>query len=221
MTTKRTTRVMLVDDHKIMRDGLKMTLDSMGDMEVIGEASDGESAVKLAEQLRPDLVVMDVMMPGMNGIDACWEITERLPETRVVMLTASGDAEAITKAAVAGAEGYVPKYSGSDELIWTLRNVADGKNEMPRDALRRALEIARKSVANEKMREVEFLTDREKEILSYLAQGLTYKEIAAIRVSSPFTIRNAVTGTLDKLGLDNRSQLVAWAVGHGLHERAG
>ncbi len=212
MSTASSTKVMLVDDHKIMRDGLRMTLETIDRMEVVGEAGDGASAVKLANELKPDLVVMDVMMPGMNGIDACWEITDQLPDTKVVMLTASGDKEAITQAAVAGAEGYVPKYSGSDELVQTLINVVDGKYEMPRSARRWAMAIARDSVQDEKLRELGMLTDREREILKHLAQGYTYKEIAAIRVISPFTVRNAVTGILNKLGLDNRSQLVAWAV---------
>ena len=110
------TRVMVVDDHEIMRDGLREVLQRAGDFEVVGQAGDGEAAVRVAQSLKPDVIIMDVMMPLKNGIDACREITEMLPDTRVFMLTAS-----------AVATGYLQKYSGKERLLRAVRDVAEGE----------------------------------------------------------------------------------------------
>ena len=216
MTQEKPTRIMIVDDHKIMRDGLKMALEAVEELQVVGEAGDGETAVKLAGQIRPDLIIMDVMMPGMSGIDACREIIEQLPDTKVVILTAAGGEESVTEALLAGATGYVPKFVGSDELIRSIREVAAGEYRIPAPAIEKVVTSWVRFVEDQKVLEMEVLTEREKEILVLVAKGLTYQEIADIRVSSYFTIRNAVSGVLSKLGLENRSQLVAWAVEHGL-----
>lgn len=160
-------------------------------------------------------------MPGMSGIDACREITERLPETKVVILTASGDEESVTQAMIAGARGYVPKYSGSSDLIRTIKAVASGEYRMPTGAIDKVVRSWARFVKDEKARELGKLTEREREILVVVAKGMTYQEIAEVRVSSYFTIRNAVAAILGKLGLESRSQLVAWAVQHGLLKEQG
>ncbi|CAI8057924.1 Transcriptional regulatory protein DegU [Geodia barretti] len=118
---------MLVDDHEIMRDGLREVLQRAGDFEVVGEAGDGAAAVRVAQNLNPDVIVMDVMMPLKNGIDACREITEMLPDTRVLMLTAASEEDAVMEAVAAGATGYLQKYSGKDRLLNTVRDVAQGR----------------------------------------------------------------------------------------------
>ena len=121
------TRVMVVDDHEIMRDGLREVIQRAGDFEVVGQAGDGEAAVRVAQSLKPDVIIMDVMMPLKNGIDACREITEMLPDTKVLMLTASAEEDAVMEAVAAGATGYLQKYSGKERLLRAVRDVAEGE----------------------------------------------------------------------------------------------
>ena len=130
-------RVMLVDDHEMMRDGLREALLRAGDYEVVGEAGDGVEAVRAAQSLRPDVIIMDVLMPLQNGIDACREIMEVLPETRVLMVTAATERDAVIEAVAAGATGYLEKYSGMAKLLRTVRDVAEGEHRIPGDVIRR------------------------------------------------------------------------------------
>ena len=130
-------RVMLVDDHEIMRDGLWEVLERSGDFEVVGQAGDGAAAVRVAQQLRPDVIIMDVIMPLKNGIDACREIMEMLPDTRVLILTASSGEDAFMESVAAGATGYLQKYSGKEKLLCTVRDVAEGEYRIPGDVIRR------------------------------------------------------------------------------------
>ena len=132
------TGVMLVDDHEIMRDGLREVLERSGDFRVVGEAGDGDEAVTVALSIQPDVIIMDVMMPVKNGIEACREITAILPDTRVLVLTASRQEYAVMEAVAAGATGYLQKYSGKEQLLRTVRDVANGDYRMPADVMRRA-----------------------------------------------------------------------------------
>ena len=209
------TRVMLVDDHAIMRDGLREVLERAGDFEVVGQAADGESAVRIALSVKPDVIVMDVVMPIKNGIDACREIAETLPDARVLMLTAASEEDAVTEAVAAGAAGYLQKYSGKDELLRAVRRVAEGEFSIPADAMRRAFSGIR-TAARRSSDESSRLTAREREILSLFARGRNYAEIAAIRGNQPVTIRNAIYGIQDKLGTGTKQELVVWAVRSGL-----
>jgi len=209
-------RVMIVDDHRVVREGLHMALEIEEDIEVVGEAGEGREAVEKAQELKPDLILMDVMMPGMNGIDACQEIRELLPETRVVMLTASGDKESVTAALVAGAQGYVLKAASRDELLRALRAVGKGESILDPSVTRIVTEGFSRLVSRERAREVEQLTPREKEVLLLVTQGATNKEVAEGLVISEFTARNMVSNMLGKLGLSNRSELVRWAFEHEL-----
>ena len=131
MSTAVRIRVMVVDDHPIMRDGLRDALEASGRFEVVGQAEDGEEAVRTVEELKPDVIVMDVIMPNKDGIDACREIMERLPETRVLMLPASTGEDAVIEAVAAGATGYLQKYSRPEELVETLLDVAEGRLRIP------------------------------------------------------------------------------------------
>ena len=124
-------RVMLVDDHEMMRDGLREALLRAGDYEVVGQAGDGVEAVMIAQSLRPDVIIMDVMMPIKNGIDACREIMEVLPDTKVLMVTAATERDAVIEAVAAGATGYLEKYSGMAKLLRTVRDVAEGEHRIP------------------------------------------------------------------------------------------
>lgn len=210
------TRVMLVDDHEIMRDGLREVLERQGGFEVVGQAQDGTAAVRDAVRLRPDVIIMDVMMPLKNGIDACREITEMLPDTRVLILTASGEEGAVMEAVAAGATGFLQKYSGKEKLLSTVRDVAKGEYSLPGDVMRRVFEGIRLGNGQRTASEQGRLTEREREILTLFAQGLSYARIAERRGNQPVTIRNAVYGIQDKLGIETKQELVVWAVRNGL-----
>ncbi len=204
--------MMVVSDHKILRDGLKLAFEFAEDLEVVAEAGNGSAAVRLAQQHQPDIVVMDLTMPEMNGIDACKEIMRLLPNTKAVVLTASSGAEAAKEALLAGAQAYLPKLARAVHVVRTIRDVANGEFAMPERIIRDAVEGWKRGTEGERTREVELLTQREREIAVLVAKGLTNREIADTRVNAVFTIRNAVVTILDKLGLDNRAQLVRWAV---------
>ena len=208
-------RVMLVDDHEMMRDGLREALLRAGDYEVVGEAGDGVEAVRAAQSLRPDVIVMDVMMPLKNGIDACREIMEVLPDTKVLMVTAATERDAVIEAVAAGATGYLEKYSGMEKLLRTVRDVAEGEHRIPGDVIRRVFAGFRTG-APQPARELNRLTAREREILTLFAQGLSYAAIAEVRGNQPVTIRNGVYGIQDKLKIGSKQELVVWAVRNGL-----
>lgn len=209
-------RVMIVDDHEIMRDGLREVLQRACDFQVVGEAGDGEAAIRVAKSLEPDLIVMDVMMPLKNGIDASREITEVLPNTRVLILTAATEEDAVIEAVAAGATGYLLKYSGKRELLRAVREVADGEYHMPVGVMNRLFAEVRALAQRENTSASRRLTRREREILSLFSQGLSYAKIADVRGNKPLTIRNAIYGIQDKLGIDTKQELVVWAVRNGL-----
>ena len=211
-------RVMIADDHQVVREGLREVLDLEEDIEIVGDAGDGREAVRKALTLKPDVVLMDVMMPDMSGIDACQEIREQLPETAVLMLTASGEAESVTASLVAGAKGYLLKVSGRDELVRGLRSVGQGHSILDPLVTTAVTEGFSRLVSQELQREVEQLTPREKEVLLLVTKGATNREIAERLVIAEFTARNAVSNILGKLGLRNRSELVPWAMEHKVLE---
>ena len=216
MSSVALTKVMLVDDHEIMRDGLREVLERSGDFEVVGEAGDGASAVRTAHNLKPDLIIMDVMMPLKDGIEACREITDTLPETRVLILTASSEEDAVVESFAAGATGYLQKYSGKGQLLRVAREVAQGQYHIPRDVVRRAFTGIRAASEQTNMPTTGRLTDREREILTLFSQGMRYSEIADARGNKWVTIRNAIYGIQNKLGIDTKQGLVVWAVRNGL-----
>ena len=219
MAPDRQIRVMIVDDHEIMRDGLREVLQRAGDFEVVGDAGEGAAAVRVAQNLKPDVIIMDVMMPIKNGIDACREITEMLPDTRVLMLTAATEEDAVIEAVAAGATGYLQKYSGKEKLLRTIRDVAEGEYRIPGDVTRRVFAGFRAG-AQQQTRESNRLTAREREILTLFAQGLSYAEIAETRGNQPVTIRNAVYAIQDKLRIETKQELVVWAVRNGLMDES-
>ena len=207
------TRVMIVDDHSIMRDGLQEMLEQSSDFQVVGQARDGFEAVDVAQNLKPDVVIMDVIMPLKNGIDACREITDTVPETRVLVLTASTNDTTVVDAIAAGATGYLQKITGKDKLLATIRDVVDGEFRVPGDVVRRAFAGVRESSGEG---ELARLTERQLEILKLFAEGMSYSEIGEARGNRPLTIRNAIYGIRDKLGAKSRQEMVVWAVRNGL-----
>ena len=210
--------VLLVDDHNLMRDSLGLVLENSGEIEIVGQAADGEKAISLAEELRPQVVIMDLIMPGMDGVAACREIVELLPDTRVLMLTASTDDAAVISAVAAGATGFVIKDASLPELLEAVRDVAHGRLRIPIHVLRRACAVADGQSEPDPDRNSLLLTDREHEVLRMFASGDSYADIAKVQGNSPSTVRNTIYRIQGKLRAGSRQGLVAWAVRNGLLE---
>ena len=211
----RPIRVLLVDDHSVMRDGLRLMLELSGEFQVVGQARDGEEAVRAAADLSPDVIVMDVMMPNKDGVEACREIMEAAPETRVVMLTASTEEDAVIEAVAAGATGYLQKVSGMDRLVDTVREVAAGELRVPAEVVTRVFAGIRQGAPQEELGPGD-LTRRDREILALFCRGMSYARIAEAREVKPVTIRNAVYGIQRKLEFGSKQEMVVWAVRNGL-----
>jgi len=209
--------VLLVGDHAIMREGLQSLLEQSGEFAVVGQARDGAEAVRTALDLSPDVILMDVMMPKMDGVEACREIMATLPTTRVIMLTASTEEDAMIEALAAGATGYLQKVSGMDRLLSTVQVAAAGEMHMPTEIVRRAFARLRNG---RQPSEVALLTTREREIVAAFAQGMSYTAIAEARGVRPVTIRNAIYGIQRKLGVGSKQEIVVWAVRNGLLDNA-
>lgn len=216
MTTETEwTRVMLVDDHSLMRDGLRFILEQSGQFEIVGQAKDGNEAVERALELSPDVILMDVLMPGKDGVEACRDIMELLPETKVIMVTASTEEDAVIEAVAAGATGYLQKVSGMEELVSAVREVAAGELRLPPQVVRRVFQGIRGG-AGEEANERNGLTPREMEILASFSRGMSYGQIAEARGVKIITIRNAIYGIQSKLGIGSKQEIVVWAVRNGL-----
>ena len=209
-------RVLLVDDHPFVRDGLQQLLERSGHFEVVGHAGDGHEAERIAKSVVPDLIIMDVLMPGRDGIEACREISDTLPNTNVLMLTASTERNAVLEAVAAGAAGYVQKFTPTEQLLTTARDVARGEYRMPRDAMRRVFARLRNAPEQGDPPKRTKLTQREKEILVQFAKGMSYTAIAESRGNRPTTVRNTIYGIQNKLGFDSKQEVVVWAVRNGL-----
>ena len=216
MSSTRRITVVLVDDHPIVRDGLQAVLEQSPDFEVVGQAGDGVEAVKVAERTGPDVVVMDVMMPRRDGIDACRDIMDVLPNTCVLMLTASTEEDAVIQAVAAGATGYLPKFSSKDELLTALRDVVDGRLRVPDDTIKRVFAAIQEGSGPVDRRGPDILNARERNILALFASGKSYAQIAQINGNSPLTIRNIVYRIQGKLGASTKQEIVVWAVRNGL-----
>ncbi len=216
MSTADRIRVMVVDDHPIMRNGLRDTLEASGRFEVVGQAADGEEAVRTVEELKPEVIVMDVIMPHKDGIDACRDIMELLPVTRVLMLTASTEEDAVIEAVAAGATGYLQKYSRPEELVEAVLDVAEGRLRIPDKTVRTVFAMLRGQRKLVSPQPVRRLTALERETLTLFASGRSYTEIAEARGNTTVTIRNTLYRIQDKLGIGTKQELVIWAVRNGL-----
>ena len=214
MSSVNTIRVMLVDDHPIMRRGIQDVLEDFGAFEVVAQAADGVEAVTTAEETRPDVIIMDVMMPGKDGVEACRDILELIPDTKVLILTASTEEDAVIEAIAAGAMGFVQKYSGSDELVDTVRGVAAGRLMIPDDSVRRVFKLIQDGGSTAVAPDV--LTEREREILTQFALGKSYAQIATDRGVGMTTVRNTIYRIQDKLGVRSKQEIVVSAVRNGL-----
>ena len=212
----RRIRVLLADDHSVMRDGLRLILEQSDEFEVVGQARDGEEAVRSASEMSPDVVVLDVMMPNKDGVEACREIMEAAADVRVVMLTASTEEDAVIEAVAAGATGYIQKVSGMERLLDTVRDVASGELRVPTEVVTRVFARIRAEAEVEREKGSDELTERDREILASFCRGMSYGQIAYARGVKPVTVRNAVYVIQGKLGVASKQEMVVWAVRNGL-----
>lgn len=209
-----TIRVLLVDDHAVVRDGLAAVFDRLPDVEVVGQATDGAEAVKQAQQRRPDVVLMDVRMPGMDGVEATRRIARLVPETRVLVLTMYDDDATVFAAMRAGARGYLLKDAGHDEILTALNAVVSGQAIFGPGVAARLLTLFSGPRAGAPV--FPQLTAREREILDLLAAGTRTAGIAAALFISPKTVSNQLTAIFAKLGVADRTAAVIVAREHGL-----
>ena len=211
-----TTRILLVDDHAVVRSGLRMLLENEHDVEIVGEAENAAEAMEAAMILKPNVILMDIGLPDMSGIEATREIKKKVADVAIVALTIHEDEEYFFKMLEAGASGYVPKRAAPDELITAIRAAANGQvylypslaKLLVRDFLSGG-RPADKQVASE-------LTDREQEVLTYLAEGANNEEIATALFISPKTVGRHRENIMRKLNLHSRADLVRYAIRKGI-----
>ncbi|HDH09945.1 MAG TPA: response regulator transcription factor [Chloroflexi bacterium] len=209
-------RILIADDHAIVRKGIRALLATEADIEVVGEAADGKEAVEKAERLHPDVILMDLVMPGMDGIEATRRITTRQPEIRILVLTSFAEDEKVFPALKAGALGYLLKDAGPEELVRAIRQVYCGESSLHPAIARKVLqELSRPP---EQPPTPEPLTERELEVLRLIAKGKSNREIAEELVISEATVRTHVSNILGKLQLASRTQAALYALREGIAE---
>jgi DNA-binding NarL/FixJ family response regulator len=211
-----TIRVVLVEDHRIVRDGLRALLDKQDGMEVIAEAGDGRSAVRVAREMQPEVVVMDVVLPDLNGIEATRKIIDEVPGTRVVALSMYSDKRFVAEMLRAGAHGYLLKDCAFDELARAIRAVADGQSYLGTGVADVVVEDYVQHMAGDGKSAFSVLTPREREVLQLLAEGNSTKEIAAMLCVSPKTVETHRQQTMKKLGMNSVAELTKYAIREGL-----
>ena len=205
-------RVLIVDDHLVVREGLRTILETTDDLELVGEATDGAEAVRLVAELSPDVVLMDLRMPGVDGIEAIGQIKARHSDVEIVILTTYDDDAYIVRGLRAGARGYLLKDSGRDMLFDSIRAAARGESLLQPEVVDRVVA----HLAEPGPAQVENLSGREQEVLELLAEGAANKEIAAQLHISERTVKAHVTGIFNKLGVNSRAEAVAVAIRGGL-----
>jgi two-component system response regulator NreC len=212
-------KVLLVDDHAVVRSGLRMLLESQSDMEIVGEAESGEEALQLTRKVRPDVILMDIAMPDMTGIEATRRVKERDEDAAVLALTMHEDDQYFFEMLNAGASGYLPKRAAPDELVTAIRTVSRGEVFLyPSLATRLVKDYLQRVEAGDQPVIYDELTPREREVLILIAEGLTNAEIAEELVISPKTVDSHRENIMRKLNLHSRIDLVKYAIKKGLIE---
>lgn len=215
-------RVLIVDDHAVVRQGLKTFIDLQEDMLVVAEGENGAQAVTLADQHQPDIILLDLVMPGMDGVEATRQIQENSPDSRVLILTSFGEDEKVFPAIRAGAQGYLLKDIQPTELVRAIRDAYQGKVQLHPDIARKLMSAladasdAAGVVESPPILSTNDLTEREQEVLSLIAKGMNNRQIAEQMIISEKTVKTHVSNVLSKLGVDDRTQAAIWALKHGL-----
>ena len=212
-------RILLVDDHAMLREGLKALLNSCEDIEVVAEASDGRQAIASVRDHAPDVVVMDMAMPGMDGLEATRHIIKERPQTKILVLSQHDNERYVLPILQAGAIGYVLKRAFAEELVTAIRTVSQGESFIsPSITKKLLLNYRQQSVPVKETEDKDVLTDREREILKLVAEGRSSQEIADMLNLSKKTVTVHRTNIMTKLGIHNRSNLIKYAIKHGLVE---
>jgi DNA-binding NarL/FixJ family response regulator len=210
-------RILLADDHTVVRDGLRALLEKQPDMEVVGEAADGRDSIRLAEEQRPDVVIMDIAMPNMNGIEATRRIVAANPATAVVILSMHQDESYVLRALKAGAKGYLLKDSLRSDVIDAIRSVSQGRSFLTKKVGRILQEDYVRQLERRGLDDsYDLLTDREREVLQLIAEGRTNKEVAGLLTVSLTTVETHRTHILQKLSLHSVPELILYAVRKGI-----
>jgi two-component system response regulator DevR len=211
-------RILLVDDHEVVRLGLKSLLERHPQFDVVGEAASAREAIEMVNNTHPDVVVMDIRLPGTSGIEACEEITGRFPEIKVIMLTSYAEDEMLFSAIRAGASGYILKQIGGEDLVRALEAVGRGEAMLDPTVTQRVFQEVRRAVKEEEASAFAHLSQQEKHVLLLVSEGKTNREIAKALFLGEGTVRNYVSSILSKLSVNNRAEAAAYAVGHNLRE---
>ena len=207
------TRILIADDHGIVRKGIRYLLESQPDLRVVGEASDGREAVHLAEELKPDVVIMDIAMPHLSGIEATEQIIGRTPKIGVIVLSMHSDEAYLVRTLAAGAKGYLLKDSAEDDLIRAVRTVAQGRPFFSPVISQALLEDYLRNLQQRGLQDsYDLLTQREKEVLQLLAEGKSNKEVATMLNLSVYTVETHRANLMQKLNLHNTAEIVLYAV---------
>ena len=216
---KETIKVLIVDDHQVVRQGLRTFLELHDDILVVGEAGNGEPAVAMAGQLSPDVVLMDLVMPVMDGITATSQIKSNCPDTRVIALTSFTEDDKIFPAIQAGASSYLLKDVTPDELVDAIRAVHHGETRLHPDIMRRLVEQVAHQPPGRQSGFVPVLTEREREVIRLVAEGQSNRRIAETLTISEKTVKAHISNILGKLGLSDRTQMAIYAIKNGLADQ--
>lgn len=209
-------KLLLADDHQIVRQGLRALLRTVPDFRLVGEAADGLEAVRLVERLQPDVLVLDLMMPGLNGMEVARQVARRMPQTRVVILSMHSNEAYVFEALQAGAMAYVLKESGADELVQAIRDVAAGRRYLSPPFSEHTIGAYRKKAEGIPPDPYQKLTFREREVLQLTAEGLSGGEISERLFISPRTVESHRANLMRKLGVRNQKELIRYAVQRGI-----
>ena len=211
-------RLLLVDDHEVVRLGLRALLEHHPQFEVVGEAANSKETMEMVETIKPDIVLLDIRLPGVSGVEVCEEITQKYPDVRVIILTSYAEDEMLFSAIRAGASGYVLKQIGGDGLIRAIEAVGRGEALLDPAVTQRVFQEVRRAVKEEEASAFANLSQQEKHVLLLVSEGKTNREIAKALYLGEGTVRNYVSSILSKLGVSNRAEAAAYAVEHSLRE---
>ncbi|MCY4365201.1 MAG: response regulator transcription factor [Chloroflexi bacterium] len=213
--------VLLVDDHQIMLDGVKALLEGSGAFQVVGQALDHDTAMALASENAPQVIVIDVLMHDMGGLQTCADLVDANPDSNLLVLTTATEEDIAVEAIACGANGYMQKYAGAADLMEAARLVAEGRYRISDETLSMVFRRLRRSRRQTEAVQQARLTEREQQMLALYALGQSYAEIANTRGLSPHTVRNAIYAIQSKLGTRTKAELLMWAAKHEIIDTAG